>query len=128
MTYEPPVQQPQQPGPPAVQNSEERNWTIAVWLLYIAGHITAITIIAGLVIAYMKRPQFVGTPYESHMTSAIRTFWIALIGGIVSAILALVLIGIPMLIALAIWTIFRCVRGLVRAINCQPIENPTGWL
>ena len=28
---------------------------------------------------------------------------------------------------LVIWVIFRCVRGLVRAINGQPIENPTGW-
>ena len=86
-----------------------------------------ITIIAGLIIAYMKRPQFAGTPYESHMTSAIRTFWIALIGGIVSIALIVVIVGIPLLIALAIWTIFRCVRGLVRAINDQPIEDPAGW-
>lgn len=124
MSYQQPVPQPDQP----VQHSEERNWTIGVWLLYLGGHITLITIIVGLVIAYMKRPQFVGTPYESHMTSAIRTFWIALIGGIISIVLIFVLVGIPLLIALAVWTIFRCVRGLVRAINGQPIENPTGWL
>ena len=66
-----------------VQQSEERNWTMAVWLLYLGGHITVITVIAGLIIAYMKREQFAGTPYESHMTSAIRTFWIALIGGVI---------------------------------------------
>lgn len=124
MSYQQPVQQPGQPVP----ISEERNWTIAVWLLYLGGHITMITIIAGLVIAYMKRPQFAGSIYESHMTSAIRTFWIALIAGIISTVLVFVLVGIPMLIALVIWTIFRCVRGLVRAINGQPIENPTGWL
>ena len=124
MSYQQPVQQPDQP----VQSSEQRNWTIAVWLLYLGGHITVITIIAGLVIAYMKRAQFAGTPYESHMTSAIRTFWIGLIGAIISGVLIFVLVGIPLLIALAIWTIFRCVRGLVRAINGQPIENPTGWL
>jgi uncharacterized membrane protein len=125
MSAQEPLQQPiHQP----VQPTEERNWTIAVWLLYLGGHITVITVIAGLIIAYMKRPQFVGTPYESHMTSAIRTFWIALIGGIVSIALIFVLVGIPLLIALMIWTLFRCVRGLVRAINGQPIENPTGWL
>jgi uncharacterized membrane protein len=121
MSYQQPVQQPD-------QSSEERNWTIAVWVLYLGSYITVITIIAGLIIAYMKRPQFVGTPYESHMTSAIRTFWIGLIGGIISGVLVFLLIGIPMLIALAIWMIFRTVRGLVRAINGQPIENPTGWL
>ena len=124
MSYQQPVQQPNQPVP----SSEERNWTIAVWLLYLGGHITVITVIAGLVIAYMKRPQFAGTPYESHMTSAIRTFWIALIGGLICIVLIFVLIGIPALIALAIWTIFRCVRGLVRAINGEPIADPEGWL
>lgn len=124
MSYQQPVPQPNQPVP----SSEERNWTIAVWLLYLGGHITVITVIAGLVIAYMKRPQFAGTPYESHMTSAIRTFWIALIGGLICIVLVFVLIGIPALIALAIWTIFRCVRGLVRAINGEPIADPEGWL
>jgi uncharacterized membrane protein len=132
MSYQQPVHQPNQqpvhqPDQP-VPSSEARNWTIAVWLLYIGSYITVITIIAGLIIAYMKRPQFAGTPYESHMTSAIRTFWIGLIGGIVFVALSFVLIGIPLLIALTIWVIFRNVRGLVRAINGQPIENPTGWL
>ncbi|HWV43321.1 DUF4870 family protein [Pseudorhodoplanes sp.] len=124
MSYQQPIRQPGEPVP----SSEERNWAIAVWLLYLGGHITFITVIAGLVIAYMKRAQFAGTPYESHMTSAIRTFWIALIGGIVSAVLIFVLVGIPLLIALVIWTIFRCVRGLVRAINGEPIADPNGWL
>src|SRR5690349_15413775 len=96
----------QEPNLP-VPSSEERNWTVAVWVLYLGAHITVITVIAGLVIAYMKRPQFAGTPYESHMTSAIRTFWIALIGGLISGVLVFVLVGIPLLIALAIWTIFR---------------------
>ena len=108
--------------------SEERNWTIAVWLLYLGSYITVITIIAGLVIAYMKRPQFAGTPYESHMTSAIRTFWISMIGGVIGTALTFVVIGLPVLIALVMWLIFRSVRGLVRAINNQPIEDPTGWL
>jgi uncharacterized membrane protein len=124
MSYQEPVHQPNQP----VEASEARNWTIAVWLLYIGSYITVISIIAGLIIAYMKRPQFAGTPYESHMTSAIRTFWIGLIGGIVFTALSFVLIGIPLLIALVIWLIFRNVRGLVRAINGQPIDNPEGWL
>lgn len=114
------VQQP-------VPQTEERNWAIAVWLLYLGGYITVITIIAGLIIAYMKRPAFAGTPYHSHMTSAIRTFWISIIVGLIGVVLSFVVVGIFLLIALAIWQIFRCVRGLVRAINGQPIEDPEGW-
>ncbi len=110
-----------------VQQSEERNWTIAVWLLYLGGYITVVTIIAGLVIAYMKRDAFAGTPYQSHMISAIRTFWISIVVGLIGVALIIVGIGIFILIALAVWQIFRCVRGLVRTINGQPIEDPNGW-
>jgi uncharacterized membrane protein len=112
---------------PAAEKSEPRNWAMAVWLLYLGGYITLITIIAGLVIAYMKRDDFAGTPYQSHMTYAIRTFWISLIVGIIGGALSFVLIGIPILIALAIWQIYRCVRGLIYAVNGRAIENPTGW-
>ncbi|MGD9925771.1 MAG: DUF4870 family protein [Pseudorhodoplanes sp.] len=125
MSHQQPVHQP---DPQPVQSSEERNWTIAVWLLYLGTYITAISAIAGLVIAYMKRRQFAGTPYESHMISAIRTFWISIVIGIVGLVLTLLGIGVLLLFALAVWQIFRCVRGLVRAINNEPIENPEGWL
>jgi uncharacterized membrane protein len=111
-----------------VRQPEERNWAIAVWLLYLGSYITVITIIAGLVIAYMKRSQFAGTPYESHMTSAIRTFWISIIVGLLGIALTIVGIGLFVLIALAVWQIFRCVRGLVLAINGQPIQDPNGWM
>jgi uncharacterized membrane protein len=94
MSVQEPLQQP-------VRQSEERNWTIAVWLLYLGGYITVITIIAGLIIAYMKRPQFAGTPYESHMTSAIRTFWISIVVGLFGVALTIVGIGVLLLVALA---------------------------
>ena len=124
MSNQQPVPQPGQPAP----QSEERNWTIAVWLLYLGGHITVITIVAGLIIAYMKRPQFVGTPYESHMTSAIYTFWIGASLSVIGFYLSFFDFGIPVLVAVAAWQLYRCARGLVRAINGQPIEDPEGWL
>jgi uncharacterized membrane protein len=111
-----------------VEQSKARNWTIAVWVLYLGGYVTVITIIAGLIIAYIKRPDFAGTPYQSHMTYAIRTFWISIVAGLIGVVLIFVGIPLVLLIALAVWQIFRCVRGLVRAINGQPIEDPMGWL
>jgi uncharacterized membrane protein len=80
-----------------------------------------------LIIAYIKRPDFAGTPYHSHMTSAIRTFWISIIIGIIGGVLSFIGVGIIILIALAIWQIYRCVRGLVRAANGQPIDDPMSW-
>jgi len=118
---------PQEPVGEPVQQSEPRNWTIAVWVLYLGGYITGISILVGLIIAYIKRPDFAGTPYHSHMTYAIRTFWISLIVGIIGVVLCFVIVGFFVLIALAIWQIYRCVRGIIRAADGRPIENPEGW-
>ena len=111
-----------------VEQSEARNWTVAVWVLYLGGHITGDHDHCRADHRLYEASAIRGHALQSHMTSAIRTFWIALIGGIIGGVLVFVLVGIPLLIALAIWTIFRCVRGLVRAINGQPIDNPEGWL
>jgi uncharacterized membrane protein len=43
-------------------------------------------------------------------------------------VLSLVLIGYLILLALVIWQLFRFVRGLIRAIDGRPIEDPEGWL
>jgi uncharacterized membrane protein len=107
--------------------SPERNWAIAVWVLYLGGYVTVITIVVGLVIAYIKRPEFAGTPYQSHMTYAIRTFWISIIAGIIGVVLSFVIVGIFLLIALAIWQIYRCVRGIICAADGRPIDNPESW-
>lgn len=116
------------PAPTTSQGTDPRTWAIIVWVLYIASAITGITIIVGLVIAYVKRRELEGTPFASHMTYAIRTFWISFFLGLVFAILIFVLIGIPLLIALCIWSLFRVIKGLIRALDGRPIENPTGWL
>jgi uncharacterized membrane protein len=110
-------------------STDPKTWAMIVWGLYIASYFTAfITMIVGLIIAYVKRGELAGTPFESHMTSAIRTFWISLIGGIIGVVLAVIGIGIIILIALAVWQIFRVIRGMIRAVDGRPIEDPAGWL
>jgi uncharacterized membrane protein len=32
------------------------------------------------------------------------------------------------LIGLIIWQLYRIIRGLIRALDGQPIENPLSWL
>jgi uncharacterized membrane protein len=109
--------------------TDPRTWAMIVWGLYIASYFTAfITGIVGVVIAYIKRDELAGTPFESHMTSAIRTFWISLIGYILSGVLMVVLIGFLLIAVVFVWQLFRTIRGIVRAIDGRPIEDPTGWL
>lgn len=115
--------------PTSTSSTPPKTWAIVVWALFLSGSITGgIGSLVGLIIAYLKRPEVVGTPYESHFTSAIRTFWIGLIGVVVGFVLTFVLIGILVLIAVGIWSIFRAVRGLLKAIDGKPIDDPLGWL
>jgi uncharacterized membrane protein len=108
-----------------------RTWAIVVWSLFIASYFSfAVTLLVGVIIAYVKRDELVGTPFASHMTSAIRTFWASLIASVIGVVILWVWIwmGFLVLIALWIWLLFRVIRGLVRAIDSQPIADPTGWL
>jgi uncharacterized membrane protein len=75
--------------------------------------------IIAVIINYVKRGEARGTWLESHFRWQIRTFWFALlwavIVGLLSAVLAIVLIGIALwvigLFALGIWAIYRVARG-----------------
>jgi uncharacterized membrane protein len=110
-------------------STDPKTWAMIVWGLYIASYFSAfITLIVGVVIAYMKRDELAGTPFESHMTSAIRTFWISLIGSIISGVLMFVLIGFALAALLFVWQLFRIIRGMVRAVDGRPIDNPAGWV
>lgn len=108
--------------------ADPRTWAIIVWVLYLASGITGISAIVGLIIAYVKRADLASTPYGSHMTYAIRTFWIGLIGVIVGGVLTFVLIGIVVLIAVGVWMLYRSIRGLIVALDGRAIDNPEGWL
>jgi uncharacterized membrane protein len=70
-----------------------RTWAIIIWCLFLAAVIPVLgllSVIVGVIIAYVKREDLAGTPYESHITSAIRTFWISLAGGLLSIVLMFV--------------------------------------
>ena len=106
-----------------------RTWAIVAWALYISSFFTAgITANIGLIIAYVKRDDLNSTPFGSHLTSAIRTDWISLIGIVIGSVLLLVFVGYFILFLLGLWGLFRCVRGLIKAADNEPISNPTGWL
>jgi uncharacterized membrane protein len=108
---------------------EPRSWALSVWALYLVSIVTiGLTAVAGLIIAYVKKPELASTPFGSHMTYAIRTFWISLIGWLLGAVLSVVLIGYPLLLLVGLWTFFRCIRGLIKALDGRPIDDPTGWL
>ncbi len=95
--------------------------TLVVYALYAASFITGITAIAAIVINYVKRDDARGTWLESHFDWQIRTFWWGLLWGVIGTILTFVLIGIAVLIADAIWVIYRLVKGFLKLNEDKPI-------
>jgi uncharacterized membrane protein len=115
--------------PSTLASTHAQTWAIIVWAMFLASILSvAFTAIIGLIIAYVKRRDLAGTPYASHMTSAIRTFWITLIVGLIGFVLMVVGIGYLILGLLALWHLFRVIRGLIYAIDGRPIADPAGWL
>ncbi len=98
-----------------------------VYILYLVSVVVWITMIVGLVIAYMSRGEARETWAESHYTYQIRTFWIGLLYGVISIVLMFVLIGFLLIIAVMIWTIVRSVKGLQWASRGEPVPHPETW-
>ena len=99
-----------------------------VYFLYLLGFVLGgIPSIIGLVLAYMNRGK-ADAAAASHYTYQIRTFWIGLLYGLISFILMAVLIGGLLMIAVAIWVIVRCVKGLMAAGQSDAIAAPNNWL
>lgn len=119
---------------------EDRAMPAVVYALYILGLFHGLTLIIGLVMAYVLRSS-AGPANASHYTYQIRTFWTALVGMLagaaiaaVGAVLSIILIGIPILWAGGVvcflawlWAMIRCIVGVVRLAEGRPIDQPYGW-
>jgi uncharacterized membrane protein len=71
--------------------------------------------IVAVILNYVRRSDTRGTFLESHFRWQIRTFWFALlwfvIGWLLVMTLILAILGFPLLGVIAIWVIYRVVRG-----------------
>ena len=94
-----------------------------VYILYLIGLAVGITGIVGLVMAYMNRsiaPAWV----QSHYTFQIRTFWIGLLGSVIGIALTFILIGFLVLLAVVVWYVIRCIKGMQYMGRSEAYPNP----
>lgn len=100
---------------------------IVVYALYLASFVVGFTSIIGVVIAYIYRGN--GPAWlDEHYRYQIRTFWIGLLYASVTIFLAFVLIGLPLMLALAVWFIVRCVKGFKGLQEKRAPHNVDSWL
>jgi uncharacterized membrane protein len=104
------------------------NQPTIISLLYLAGYVTGVSAIVGVVLGYVWRSEPKAEWEVSHYAYLIRTFWIGLIGSIVGVVLTVILIGILFLIAVGVLVIIRSIMSLINAQKQEPMPNPDSWL
>ena len=114
--------------PPAVQPAAgELDAAKIVYILYFISVFIGITAIAGVIVAYLKRGDAPATAV-SHYTFQIRTFWIALLFGVISALTLVIGIGFLLGLAVLVWYLIRMIKGFMLALDGKPVADPETWL
>ena len=84
--------------------------------------------IVAVILNYVKRGDARGTWVYAHYQWQIRTFWFtvlwALIGWALIFTVIGVVVGVPILIALTLWLIYRIGRGWLRLRDRRPMYTP----
>ena len=116
---------PQQPVPTGGSDNFMKSPQL-VYLLYLGGFVIAILPLIGLVLAYVNRDA--ATPMErTHYDFQISTFWRGLIIFAAGVVLIFVLVGWLVILFGAIWMIVRCVKGLNKFSQKEPMSANIGW-
>ncbi|MDP2795555.1 MAG: hypothetical protein Q8O25_15985 [Sulfurisoma sp.] len=100
-----------------------KNVVLAGYALQALAFFVGVSAIVAIVLAYVKRDDARGTWLESHFRWQIRTFWFALLGGVIGGITLIVLIGWAILCATAVWVIYRIVKGWLALNDGKPLPT-----
>ena len=104
-----------------------KTFTAIIYALYAASFFVAITCIVAIVLNYIKREDMQGTFLQSHFRWQIRTFWFALLWGVLGGITTFILIGWAVLFANSVWVIYRLAKGWLRLNENRPMYTQPGY-
>jgi uncharacterized membrane protein len=82
--------------------------------LMVVGLFTGIFWVVGAIWAMVKKGDAQGSIFEDHYSNIIKTFWWGLGLSILGFVLAIVVVGYFILLAVWIWSIFKVVKGLAK--------------
>jgi uncharacterized membrane protein len=94
------------PGPINAQNI-----TQMVYVLQAVGFFIGVTWLIAIVVNHVKLNEVRGTWLESHFRWQIRTFWFGLLWGVIGMITFIIFIGWAILLADAVWLVYRVIKG-----------------
>ena len=106
---------------PAAAGSDERAIVLVVYGLYLFALLSCgLAGIAGVIVAYIKRGEAIGTLWESHYDNQINVFWgwfALMVAGIVT--LPLFGLGLIVIAVAFVWFLYRTIKGLLRALESK---------
>ena len=119
---------PPSPASSPASTGFDFNRPTIISLLYLSSMVLGVTGLVGLVLAYIWKGEPHAEWETSHYAYLIRSFWLGLIGFGVGLLLAIVLIGFVVWLAVGVLIVVRSVLSLVNAQKQQPMPNPDTWL
>lgn len=100
---------------------------LIVYILYLAGFVFAFPALIGVIIAHIKVSD-ASPSMRTHFQYQMRTFWFGVLMLVVGSITTLILIGYLVFLLWLVWTLVRCVKGLIRVSEGRAIDQPTTLL
>jgi uncharacterized membrane protein len=95
---------------------------LVAYILHLVGAVAGITSIVGLIINYVNRDRH-DEVLDTHHSWMIRSFWWALLWGLIGIVTIIILIGWVILFVVWVWYIYRHVRGLIALTNGEPMPR-----
>jgi len=89
----------------------DKNVTKAVYVLQAASFLFGITLIAAVIVNYIKRDDVRGTWLGSHFRWQIRTFWFCFLWLASGIVTYRMVIGVIIVSVDAVWLLYRIVKG-----------------
>lgn len=96
------------------KSESDKKVVFVVYILYAISYLFGVTSLIGVVIAYIKKSETQEDWIREHFQWQINTFWISVLLGIVGLITLSLGIGVFILAGLALWNIYRIVKGWLR--------------
>lgn len=84
--------------------------------------------IIAVIINYVKRDNVRGTFLDSHFSWQIRTFWWSLLWVVIASVLIAtfigMVIGVPIMIIVGLWILYRIIRGWLALVSRKAMPIP----
>ena len=102
----------------------ERTTVLIAYILHACAVFNGITAIIAVVINHIKAPETRSDFIRSHHRWMLRTFWFGLLWFLISSALTIIFIGFIGYFLVAVWWIYRVVRGFLNYSERKAMPLP----